>query len=450
MRFDKRIVIPLALVFLFIVGSAVFFQALGRRPAAPAPPPTQPSPESSLPQPAPQRSPLLPPTELPQRQPGRAIVAGRSTVVAGAYMSWATNAQAIPPTRLPDDPLGPGNQILGVDCLTYLGSGGDVGAGTVWDNEKAINWGWFDLCLRNSAQQTITLSSGAVISQPVVLSIPSLYMSDGARFYQSGNHGAPGSSTNPFVRLHLPPWMQNEKYRFTFQTPGGKWYQSLTYNGAFKDKMKQFIQEAGARYNGNPQVSVVKVAAGYSGESFPIAKCQPYWPGNPDCGTDTDVQVAQAHEKIVSCDEFTAFIRELNETAYQAFPDKPVVAIVGVSPCTTESGQRLRRDLYQYIWRPAGKNIGASINSLFEDRADAAEADGNAYAGWGQMSTMQTLSAWGMPTYYEWGSNPLLGGRDLYQSLYWTFAAGAGTGGDFIAWPPGWRDYYNRDRKSVV
>ncbi len=64
-------------------------------------------------------TPTLPPQALP--------LPGTGTTVPGAYVAWTSPDKAVPPTRLPSDPLAPGNQILGFDCGTYLGSGGDVG-----------------------------------------------------------------------------------------------------------------------------------------------------------------------------------------------------------------------------------------------------------------------------------------------------------------------------------
>ncbi len=59
--------------------------------------------------------------------------------VPGMYVAWGSPAIAVPPTREPGDPPA-GNEILGVDCISYLGSGGDVGATGVWDSRQSINW----------------------------------------------------------------------------------------------------------------------------------------------------------------------------------------------------------------------------------------------------------------------------------------------------------------------
>lgn len=47
--------------------------------------------------------------------------------IRGAYVAWALPDQAIPPARDAADPLAPGNHVLGLDCLTYLGPGDDPG-----------------------------------------------------------------------------------------------------------------------------------------------------------------------------------------------------------------------------------------------------------------------------------------------------------------------------------
>jgi hypothetical protein len=197
----------------------------------------------------------------PTRMPVKFIVPPYAgTTVPGAYVAWAGPNGAIPPTREPADPLAPGNQVLGFDCLSYLGSGSDEGIAAVWDNPNAINWRPYDTCLESAATRTVKLPDGRTIPQPVILTIPSTFADAGARWYNTPGHGAAGTLDNPLIRLHLPPWMQNDTYRFTFQVPeSGLYYQSVRYDGAFKTKMIEFVKAAGARYNANSQVSAVRI-----------------------------------------------------------------------------------------------------------------------------------------------------------------------------------------------
>lgn len=234
---------PVVLVFVFIALGFGGCRALFV-PLPPPPPPTETA-----------------PTPSEDRFPDDFVPRG----IPGLYLAWGSPQNAIPPTRQPGDPAGVGNQLMGLDCISYLGSGGDVGAQAVWDNRAAINWSAYDDCIAQAAQRTVRLPTGEVIPQPVILTLPSTFSDTGSRWYRTSGHGAPGSADNPYMRLHLPPWMQNDAYRFTFTAPSGNVYQSIRYGGEFKQRMIEFIQAAGLRYAGNSQIAAIRVAVGGSG-----------------------------------------------------------------------------------------------------------------------------------------------------------------------------------------
>jgi len=189
----RRSALLIMLLALLISASIILCQVLGGL-FRPSPPPTPPG--------------AIPPT-------------ARGTAIPGAYVAWGMASNAIPPTRAPSDPLAPGNEILGVDCLTYLGTGGDVGLTSVtWENAGAINWAPYDQCIDAAAKRTVKLPDGREVPQPIALTIPSTFSDAGSRWYKTGGHGEPGTADNPFIRLHLPAWMQDDTYRFTFQVPG--------------------------------------------------------------------------------------------------------------------------------------------------------------------------------------------------------------------------------------
>ena len=392
----------------------------------------------------------------------------------GAYVSWAYIPNAIPPPRPATDPLYPGNNMLGAECLIYMGTGGDLSTlnsgNVLWDTapvgaKSNINWGIIDTCLSQAAVHTVKLADGSSVPQPIILSIPPHYSQPGARWADTPGHGIPGSLDNPFNRLMLPPWMGNSTYRFTFTAPSGNWYQMPTYNGAFKEKMKQFITEAGARYNGNSQIGVVKIAVGFSGESWPVAECNQAsdWKRGTytsyDCKGDTTNSVTLAGEMLMTtdgtsingCYAFVQYIKELGEVAWAAFPDTPVVITAGMPPCATtpneKDGQTMRAGLFQN-WYSRGIMVGSSFASLKEDLGDAAQLPGNTYAEWMQLSTATWLRAHGMPSYYEWGDNAR-GQVPFEKSLYWTFLAGMASGGNTAAWAPSWQPFYTQQLWEV-
>ncbi len=391
------------------------------------------------------------PTSAPMSEPLARPASQRRDDLAGAYVAWSVAQNAVPPTRAASDPLAPGNEILGIDCLTYLGSGGDVGVSGVWDNRNAINWGAYDACINAAGQRTVTLTDGRVVPQPVILTIPSSFSDTGSRWYRTAGHGAPGSADNPYMRLHLPPWMQNDAYRFTFQMPGsGNYYQSLRYDGAFKERMIEFVRAAGQRYNSNPQVAAVRVAVGVQGESQPVLPCQPFWDAQPPiggdglaCRGDTANQVLAEHEKTVSCDAYMNFVREVSEAAYAAFPDKPVVAMADAGPCKGVGSKQLRRWLYDNFWTTTP--IGISMNNINSDRQDADERPSNVLAKWAQYATGRTLRDMGYPVLFEfdWHAPSLKG-------MYWTTLSGAANGGSYILHHSPWNNSYSALQWEVV
>ncbi len=375
-------------------------------------------------------SPTVSPTVTPAVQPPIRAILPPATAIPGVYIAWAGLADAIPPTRPPSDPLAPGNQIVGMDCLTYLDG--------VWSDPDQINWQPVDDCLGVAAKLTVKLPDESVVSQPVALTLPSSFM----------DLGGSGTESGPYTVLHVPAWMQNDRYTFAFSV-NGHTYRSIRYvNGGISDdflqRMKFFVTEAGRRYNVNPAVSLIRVYVGFQGESQPI-RAQ---------GSDQQLDVFVQHQKTVSCADYKRFVRELSEAAYDAFPNKPVVAMIGVEPCAyvdstganqLESGEAFRRELYGETWGPAGKRIGLSINSMAPDRADADSMAGNISADWRKFSAGTTLAGLGMPVAFEWGENPGGGGsrdQDPYQYNYWSMLSAAGASGDFALPQSTWKSYW--------
>ncbi|MGE5603937.1 MAG: hypothetical protein ACM30E_12880, partial [Nitrososphaerales archaeon] len=379
--------------------------------------------------PLPFPSPTLMPSPLPI---GKPLVV---PAIPGLYLASGSASNAIPPTREPGDPLAPGNEILGIDCGAYLGSGGDAGATGVWDERNAINWSPYDACLKQAGASTVKLTTGQVIAQPVILTLPGAFSEAGSQWYKTAGHGEPGRAGNPFMRLHLPLWMQSDAYRFTFTAPSGKVFQSIRYGGEFKQRMIEFLQATGERYNGNPQVAAVRLYVGVQGESRPIVQCQPNWdvvpPAGRDsvsCGGDSLRTVMAEHEKTVSCAEYTNFVRDVSEAAFRAFPDKVVLPMVDADPCSTMSGKSFRKWLYEEQW--AGKPIGVSINNINIDRPDVDERPMNKLAAWSNWTTGRTLRNLGYPVLYEFAAQ-----APSIEGIYWTVLSAAGNGANFILYP---------------
>ncbi len=323
-----------------------------------------------------------------------------------------------------------------------------------WDTPGVggINWRPFDRCLAEAAKRTVKLTDGRVVPQPVILTLPSQFMDPGARWYNTGGHGEPGvSADNPVVRLHLPPWMQNDAYRVAFQVPpSNRWYETVRYDGAFKQRMIEFVTAAGVRYNNHPQVSAIRIYVGFAGESMPIVGCASYWDVKPpkggdglNCSPDTHKAVMTAHESVITCSQYTAFAKELTEAAYRAFPNKPLVTMADAAPCTNVSGAAFRRILYTDSWPTT--TIGLSMNNINSDRQDAAERPGNVNADLAKWTITRRLSERGAPVVFEYDYH----GPSI-EGMYWTELSGAANGGSFILHHSNWNASYSSFFWEVV
>ena len=446
----QRVVIVLLILALLITIAVVLYRSTS--PQLPRPPQITPTQTSPAPAATPQPTATSTPSGVVE---DRAVVAP-ATAIPGVYIAWASSQVSKPPTRSPSDPLAPGNQMVGVDCLTYLGRGSGATTAT-WDAPDSINWKPYDDCIATASKNTVKLPDGRQIAQPVALTLPSSFM----------DLGGAGTEANPFTVLHLPAWMRNDRYTFDF-TVNGHTYRSVRYTNAntandFLERMKFFVTEAGKRYNANSAVSLVRVYVGFQGENLP---------NRSQSAADPQADVFLEHQKTVSCEEYKRFVRELSEAAYAAFPNKPVVAMVGVEPCAyvnsagahvLETGEAFRQELFGDTWGPAGKRIGASMNSIAPDRGDADSMAGNRSAPWQKFSVGETLSGMDMPVAFEWGDSPTGGAaktQDPYQYNYWTMLSAAGAHGDFAlphgTWNPYWTDpaweindyWFNSDRRA--
>jgi hypothetical protein len=456
---------PPAVVFLalaLLIAGLAFICRLITLPQPKPPTPAAATPTlSPMVTPTPSRT----PTPTATRPPAEAIgaLAPSSAPLRGVYLAWASAESARPPTRASDDPLAPGNQMVGVDCLSYLSIGAGAGI-AMWDDPDRINWQPIDDCINAAGKNQVNLpdpaggsGAGRTVRQPVALTLPSSFM----------DWGGSGTASDPFTILHLPDWMLNDQYTFVFDVNGRK-YRGIRYThpdlaSDFLERMKYFVTEAGKRYDANPAVSFVRVYVGFQGESQP----------NRAYGSDRQEEVFAKHQETVSCAEYKRFVRELSEATKAAFPSKPVVAMIGVEPCSyvhssgdlrLESGESYRQELFGDTWGAAGQ-IGLSINSMAPDRADADSMAGNLTEPWRKFSVGATLNRMGLPVAFEWGDNPTTSNRapneqDPYQFNYWTILSAAGAGGDFAlpqwTWNPYWtapaweiNDYwFNSNRRA--
>jgi hypothetical protein len=366
-------------------------------------------------------------TPVPVRGIGGLPTGAALTPVVGFYASSGMPTEQIPPTRTASDLLD-GNHSMGADCITILGNGGDQGYTTgVWEDENNYDWSIPDGCLTAVAAQTITLASGVVVSQPLMMFWPPSYMDYGARWTDSaGAHDPAGTGDNPYGRLHFPAWMEAAgTYSFTYTSTGGKLYQGPTFDGAFKTAMLEIIADGGARYTNNPQLVAIRANTGLAGETLPCCA--------NNCGNgETFAAVEAGFDNTVTCAEYALYVKDIVEALYAAFPNQLILMQSCTSPCSSYTSKRLVSDLITE-WSGEGKTrIGIGHNCVQPDSASADERTGNVYANWRNFSAGPTIDALGMPVAFE-DANSYDTSTPRQQLMYWMALLAAGASGDIFS-----------------
>lgn len=360
---------------------------------------------------------------VPQPILERALPAG-ATSWPMRFMRDANAAQSIPPLRPTYDPLysAGARQALGWDCNNAL-------LDTTWPTSGVgnIDWSDYDYCFTNAANYDVTLSDGSTIKQPVILDLPPQFISTGGL----------GTSGSPYATLDVPAWMSACTTTFTSVVSGvTKYYNAWKYGDATcTGYLTDLIAAAGTQYASNAQLAGVRAYVGFEGESQP---------NKPMAGESSAYFLGRA-ETVATCTQYKAFIAAIKSALRSAFPSHPVMVMVATDPCSTQSGQSYRKEVFP-AW--SADFIGPSLNSLVGDRADADERVGNTYQAWKHLTTGNSADDLGLPVYYEYAQNPTGSyraehGNDTFSYGYWTDLAGVGADADFIANNYNWIPYGN-------
>ena len=332
----------------------------------------------------------------------------------------ADATQAVPPLRPTQDALyttGARYPVAQLCNLVYL-SNVSTGSGT-------YDWSSIDACFTNAAEFTVTLASGTVVSQPVILNLP-------PQFIASGGAGTVG---DPWSTLYAPGWLSGSATTFT--TTAG-YYDTWDYSdSAFLTALTDLITAAGARYSTNGQLIAVRVNPGLEEENQP---------NKPQGGESAADFLARA-ETIASCSEYLNFVWTLGETAYNAFPNHPVILPASTGPCasTVAYSDSFIRDFWTVT--PTPMPAGIAMHSLAGDRADAAEPTQAVQWRWKQLTAGDDLSSRNYPVLFEFAESPNVGytgsnfADDPWQAGYWGLLAGAGASGDFLVRNYLWNDF---------
>jgi len=355
-------------------------------------------------------------------------------------LSWAgAFPQATPAPRRTYDPLYPGNYPIGMICLTQ-------NLNEVWPSSDPADIAWttvsgggYDGCFANTATFTITLGSGQVISQPVILDFP-------PDFYAPGGSGTSGS---PYGTLYLPGWMASDTYvqKFT-STVSGKYYYGLHYDN-MSTVIPTLIAAAGARYTATPEIwdriAAIRLRVGSLGEPYPI------FPMDVDAASYANIQklYTQHQNAFATCDEYKQWINILASSAAAAFPNKPILIMSSGDVCASYGGVAFRATrLNQSV--ATGTPIGITQNLFTSHRADASAPTAYPYREYKNFSVIAKANALSLPGMAEFAQNPsgsyandAGSNYDNFREWYWTLMQGFGSDADIINFGIGWRSYFS-------
>ena len=365
-----------------------------------------------------------PAPQIEERYLGTAVISGRPMLYTNQHSNLT------PPPRPTDFPYYGGNLPRGQECLMYLKS--------QMPTASTFDWSEVDTCIANAAGRTVTLGTGEVISQPVMLVLPAEYLQ--MLTAAPAPTPAPGTVNNPFGDMYAlaPSWMTGDStYAVKFQNPStGAYYWGVKYHN-LKTIYQNLFNAAAARYDSNPQVGLIRVNLGMEYETQPTKSGE-------GGGQSTNVLLAY-HAAASSCDQYRDFIKSVSEYADNAFT-KPVAIVASTSPCYTTKAidpASMRKDLFA-AWRGI-RPIGSSLALLAPDRGDAEEPTGNALRDYKAFTTGNTVAVFNDgPVSFEFGlSTTGVTTEDKYQYWYWSIIAGLAAGADYIEYNYTWDVYQN-------
>ena len=330
---------------------------------------------------------------------------------------------------------------MGIECNSYLDEVWDTaptGCGGSTCTTSNIDWSYIDNCIAEAANYTIMLSSGEVISRPVELTIPAFF---------DDNMQGDGTAENPFGYKRTPSWLASEmlsnSFAYTSGTGVTKYYSRVDFDEALvQNRLEQFITEAGARYDSNPQVALVRINIGLNSENQ-ILKC-PLSGAHSGCNDDA---LKTAHEaQGVTCLEYRDFAERMLESAYTAFAHKPIIYAAGAAMCgdnSYDTNYEAREGMFNLTtdgnpgwWAHLATPtpIGMGFYGLRPDQNNADSYAGRIALtpGWGSYSSAEKAKTAGAPFLAEYYDNSASIVTDKYEWNYWTILAAAGLDADFL------------------
>ncbi len=243
--------------------------------------------------------------------------------------------------------------------------------------EDTFDFSAIDAYVARAAEQRVELYTGRVVTKPVMLQLEiydSAYRDyTPALVYQKmGRTGGytldPGGGCAPVT---MPP----------YDDP------------AWQEEYDRAVQALADRYRDDPTVVGYWIAAGVDGETTPVKNVG---------GCDYQTEAA----KVLTCDEYKAFVKRAIDVAAAAWAPKPVWVQAAPAPCAFAGGGPAdRKEIVQYA---SARGVGYKMNGLTPDQQDAYGA-----GSWAQAMKYDVIQVITSTVAFEFAHNP--GGAGITQ-----------------------------------
>jgi len=248
-----------------------------------------------------------------------------------------------------------------------------------WDEfqsgESTYSWSGLDRYVSTAQAQRVELYTGEVVTKPVMLQIE-IYDGD-YRDY-----------TPAFVY-----WRMGRTAGYELD-PGGScpavtmpMYDDPSWQAAYDAAVRALAD----RYKGYDNVVGYWISAGVDGETTPVKNLR---------GCDYRAEAA----KVLTCEEYKAFIKHAIDVAVEAWGPKPVWIQAATSPCSYAGGSNAdRREIVEYA---SAAGAGYKMNGLTPDQQDAYGT-----GTWAQAMKYDVTEVVTTSVAFEFAHNP--GGADI-------------------------------------
>lgn len=289
-------------------------------------------------------------------------------------------------------------------------------------SDDSYSWGSPDKYISTAQEQRVELETGDVVTKPVMMQIE-IYTSD-------------------YVD-HTPSWVYQKMGRSAgYELDPGGGCPAVTMpmydDPVWQAEYDEIVQELASRYKSYDNVVGYWISVGVDGETTPIKNRE---------GCDYQAEAA----KVLTCDEYKAFIKHAIDVAVAAWSPKPVWTQAAPAPCSYGGGSNTdRKEIVQYASAAGG---GYKMNGLAPDQQDAYGT-----GTWDQAMKYDVTEVVTTAVAFEFSHNP--GGASIldYPAAtqigggvwwgYWSVLNALSHGADFISlnrrWGPVlWGDSYD-------